>query len=143
MLVAVAVRTKSSRGFFGGFCMWAGKHTDFCELVHRPFGQRDLDGRIVAVQLAWLNSYHSDRRSTSQNRRLGSGESTQHHINTTPRAPINSGIMVLWPAEQTAIAKSRLLKARKIQQLQLQKRFLRLKLRLFGAVAHHLAVDAS
>ena len=51
--------------------------------------------------------------------------------------------MVLLAVAQTAIAKSRLLKARKIQQLQLESGFLRLKLRLFGAVAHHLVVGAS
>ena len=80
--------------------------------------------RIVAVRLAWQKFAPS--RSLFQilvsYRRLGSAESKWHHINTTPRAPISSSVMVLSATAQTAIAKSRLLKARKIQQLQSQKR---------------------
>ena len=62
----------------------------------------------------------------------------------TLRAPISSGIMVLLSAAaQAAIAKSRLLKARKFSNCNCKSRFLRLKLSLSGAVAHHLVVGAT
>ena len=94
-----------------------------------------IGGRIVAVYQAWQKFVpsRSPFHILIPRIRIWKVNAAPHQHHTT--STISSGIMVLSAAVKTAIAKSRLLKVREIQQLQLQKRILRLKLSLSGAVA--------
>ena len=100
-------------------CRWLGKssyhpdHRSTCKFAARWCNCGSVAGLAKLVPSRWpLHILKPQIRIWRVN-----AAPHQHHT-----ASINSGIMVLLAAAQTAIAKSRLLKARKIQQLQLEKR---------------------